>query len=144
MPLVEQLHESTHGIIRSPLVIPGQHDGLIGNRQVVSFRMIGYQPFRPSHGPVTFLAHVQGKPFRPETVTQKLFQQGDCMRISLLFSHESESNRNRHTLPHNIDLTGRRLHLKILSHNSHLRQQQANEENQHLFHVEIFYKITII
>ena len=106
--------------------------------------MIGYQPFHPPHTTATFLTHVQGKSFRPETITQTLFQQSYCMRICLLFSHEPESNWNRHTLSCNIDLTGRRLHLNILSHNSHLYQQQANEENQHLFHVEIFYKITII
>ena len=106
--------------------------------------MIGYQPFHPPHTTATFLTHVQGKSFRPETITQTLFQQSYCMRICLLFSHEPESNWNRHTLSCNIDLTGRRLHLNILSHNSHLYQQQTNEENQHLFHVGIFYKITII
>ena len=56
----KQLHKSTHGIIRSPLIIPRKRDSFLRYLQIIPLQLIGNLTFSGLHGTIALFPHVQG------------------------------------------------------------------------------------
>ena len=64
MIISKQLHEGTHGIVRSPLVIARKRDPFGVYFQIITFRLLRNLTFPGLHGPIALFSQVQRQSFR--------------------------------------------------------------------------------